>query len=78
MYFYIVTLCNIWVATHDSFDHHILYPPPDPLSIVTLHLQVFPESFQSPLVAVELVRVFVILKIIIVLIYTENTTLSMK
>ena len=67
-----VTLYNIWVATHNSFDHHILYPPPDPLSVVAFHLKVFPESFQSPLVAVELVGIFVILKVIIVLIDTEN------
>ena len=59
----IVTLYDIRVTTHDSLYHHILYPPPDPLSIVALHLQVFPESFQSPLVTVELVGVFVILKI---------------
>ena len=67
-----VTLYNIWVATHNSFDHHILYPPPDPLSVVAFHLKVFPESFQSPLVAVELVGIFVILKVIIVLINTEK------
>ena len=44
---------------------------------MTLHLQVFPESFQSPFVAVELVGVFVILKIIIVLINTEKQWLKL-
>ena len=74
----IVTLYDIWVSTHYSFDHHVLYPPPDPLRIVALHLQVFPESFQSPLVTVELVGVFVILKIVIVLINAENKIILSK
>ena len=58
------------MSAHEGLDAGVLDPPPHPLPVHPLGLQVPPEGPQRPLVTVELVRRLVILEVLIVLVDT--------